>query len=49
MGRFWRVRLLTLAWGFGVTFGFTGSLIGSAVMFSLIVAGNTLIMWVVLK
>lgn len=43
--RFWKLRLSTLAWGFACSYVFTGSLVTSLAMFSVIVAGNTFLMW----
>lgn len=45
MSRFLRLRLSTLAWGFAVSFVFTGSLIQSAAMWACVVVGNTYLMW----
>jgi hypothetical protein len=45
MSPFWKMRLSTLAWGFVVSFVFTGSLITSVAMWSVVVAGNTVLMY----
>lgn len=45
VSRFWRLRLSTLAWGFGVSYLFTGSLVTSVAMWAVVVAGNTFLMW----
>ena len=45
MSRFWKMRLSTLLWGFAVSYVFTGSLVTSVAMWSVVVAGNTLLMW----
>ena len=45
LSRFLRLRLSTLAWGFVVSLVFTGSLIQSAAMWAVVVAGNTVLMW----
>jgi hypothetical protein len=42
---FWTMRLGTLFWGFGVSLLFTGSLLTSAAMWTVVVIGNTVIMW----
>ena len=42
---FWKMRLGTLVWGFGVSLLFTGSLMTSAAMWTVVVIGNTAIMW----
>lgn len=42
---FLKLRLLTLLWGFGVSLAFTGQLVTSVAMWSVVVAGNTVIMW----
>lgn len=44
MSAFWKVRLATLAWGFAVSLVFTGSLVASVGMWTVVVIGNTLIM-----
>lgn len=49
MSTFWRVRLATLAWGFAVTFIFTGSLVTSVALFGVMAAGNTIIMWALVR
>lgn len=43
--KFWKMRISTLLWGFGVSLVFTGSLIQSVAMWSVVVAGNTVLMW----
>lgn len=45
MSRFWRLRLSTLAWGFAVSWLFTGSLVTAVPMFTVIAVGNSLLMW----
>ena len=45
MSRFLKLRISTLAWGFAVSLVFTGSLIQSAVMWTVVVAGNTYLMF----
>lgn len=45
MSRFWRLRLSTLAWGFAVSYLFTGSLVTSLAMWAVVVGGNTILMW----
>lgn len=42
---FWTMRLATLVWGFAVSLVFTGSLVTSVAMWTVVVAGNTVIMW----
>lgn len=49
MSTFWRVRLTSLAWGFIVSYVFTGSLVTSVVMFSVMAGGNTLWMWLLMR
>lgn len=44
MSTFWRVRLATAAYGFAVTFLFTGSLFTSLGLMVVLILGNTLIM-----
>lgn len=44
MSRFWKLRLSTLAWGFLVSLAFTGQPVTSVAMWSVVVAGNTLLM-----
>ena len=44
MSPFLKVRIATLAWGFIISFLFTGHLITSIVMFSVMAIGNTIIM-----
>lgn len=39
------LRVTTLLWGFGVSLAFTGSLVTSAAMWAVVVAGNTVLMW----
>lgn len=39
------LRSLTLLWGFGVSLVFTGELITSVAMWTVVVIGNTVIMW----
>ena len=43
------MRLGTLAWGFAISLLFTGSLVTSAGMWTVVVAGNTAIMWWALR
>lgn len=43
--RFLALRLSTLLWGFGVSLLFTGELITSVAMWTVVVAGNTVLMW----
>ena len=45
MSRFLKLRISTLAWGFLVSLAFTGSLVTSVAMWSVVVAGNSLLMW----
>jgi hypothetical protein len=45
VSRFLKLRLTTLVWGFLVSLIFTGSLITSAAMWTVVVAGNTVLMW----
>lgn len=45
MSQFWKLRLTTLAWGFCVSLIFTGHLVTSIAMWSVVVAGNTALMW----
>jgi hypothetical protein len=45
VSRFLKLRLATLAWGFAVSLLFTGHLVTSIAMWSVVVAGNTIIMW----
>jgi hypothetical protein len=45
VSRFLKMRLSTLVWGFAVSFLFTGSLVTSAAMWTVVVAGNTFLMW----
>lgn len=45
MSRFLKLRLSTLAWGFLVSLAFTGSLMTSVAMWTVVVAGNTVFMW----
>lgn len=39
------MRILTMFWGFGVSFLFTGELVTSVKIFLVMAAGNTAIMW----
>lgn len=43
--RFLALRLSTLLWGFAVSLAFTGSLVTSAQMWTVVVIGNTVLMW----
>lgn len=45
MSDFWKMRLSTLTWGFLVSLAFTGQLVTSIAMWSVVVAGNTVLMW----
>ena len=45
MSRFWKLRLSTLTWGFLVSLAFTGQLITSIAMWSVVVVGNSVLMW----
>ncbi len=45
VSRFLKLRLSTLLWGFGVSLVFTGSLVTSAAMWTVVVLGNTYLMW----
>jgi hypothetical protein len=45
VSRFWKLRLSTLAWGFCVSLVFTGQFITSIAMWSVVVAGNTALMY----
>lgn len=45
MSRFWKLRLSTLTWGFLVSLLFTGSLVTSVSMWTVVVVGNTALMW----
>ena len=45
MSRFWKLRLSTLTWGFLVSLAFTGQLVTSVAMWTVVVLGNTLLMW----
>jgi hypothetical protein len=45
VSRFLKLRLATLVWGFAVSLVFTGQLVTSIAMWSVVVAGNTVIMW----
>lgn len=45
MTRFWKLRLSTLAWGFAVSLVFTGSLVTSIGMWTVVVLGNSVLMW----
>lgn len=44
MSQFWKVRIATLIWGFGVTYSFTGSLSFTGKIYLIILLGNTT-MW----
>lgn len=43
--RFLVLRVSTLLWGFGVSLVFTGSLVTSVAMWTVVVVGNTFLMW----
>lgn len=45
MSNFLKLRLSTLLWGFAVSLVFTGSLVTSIGMWTVVVAGNTVLMW----
>lgn len=45
MTDFLKLRLGTLAWGFSVSLVFTGQLVTSIAMWTVVVAGNTVLMW----
>lgn len=45
MSNFVKLRASTLAWGFCVSLVFTGSLVQSVAMWTVVVAGNTWLMW----
>jgi len=45
VSRFLKLRLSTLTWGFLVSLIFTGSLVTSAAMWTVVVAGNTVLMY----
>lgn len=45
MSRFLKLRLTTLVWGFLVSLWFTGSLVTSVAMWTVVVAGNSYFMW----
>lgn len=48
MTTFWKVRILTAFWGFGVTYLFTGHLWQSTVLMAVVILGNTVIMrWLI--
>ena len=49
MNKFWQVRLATFAWGFSVTYAFTGKLGLSSALFLTMAAGNTIIMKLLIK
>lgn len=49
MTPFARVRIATLLWGFIVSLVFTGKLGLASAMFLTMAAGNTIIMWVILR
>lgn len=44
MSPFVKLRLSTLLWGFGVSLWFTGKLVDSIAMWTVVVAGNTVLM-----
>ena len=46
---FWKVRLATLLWGFAVVYIFTGRLGLTSRIFMVQAAGNTAIMWALLR
>lgn len=43
--RFLALRLTTMAWGFIVSWAFTGSLVTAVPMWTVLVLGNTVLMW----
>jgi hypothetical protein len=45
MSDFVKLRLSTLTWGFLVSLAFTGQLVTSIAMWTVVVAGNTVLMW----
>lgn len=45
MSRFVKMRVGALAWGFLVSWAFTGKLVTAIGMFAVLAIGNTLIMW----
>ena len=45
VSRFWKLRLSTLTWGFLVSLAFTGQLVTSIAMWTVVVAGNTILMY----
>lgn len=45
MTPFIKTRILTLIWGFLVSYAFTGKLIVAIPMFAVMAIGNTIIMW----
>lgn len=49
MSNFLKVRLATLIWGFMISYLFTGKLITAGLMFAVMAAGNTIIMWLLVK
>lgn len=49
MSSFWKMRISTVVWGFLVSLVFTGELITSLAMWSVVVIGNTILMWIFTK
>ena len=49
MSSFWKARLATFAWGFGVSWWFTGEIILASKMFLVMALGNTVLMWFFIK
>ena len=45
VSRFLKLRLSTLIWGFLVSLAFTGSLVTSVAMWTVVVVGNTVLMY----
>lgn len=45
MSRFWKIRIGTLLWGFATSLYFTGSFVTAIPMFSVMVIGNSVIMY----
>jgi len=45
VSKFWKLRLSTLTWGFLVSLVFTGELVTSVAMWTVVVSGNTILMW----
>jgi hypothetical protein len=45
MSDFVKLRLSTLTWGFLVSLAFTGQLVTSSATGTVVVAGNTVLMW----